>query len=59
MLGLVSPNIHAVRLHFVEWMKQFYVAEGEPFEAFGFEEIHRGGQNNIIFLHSMEKRRKK
>ena len=22
----------------VEWMKQFYVAEGEPFEAFGFEE---------------------
>ena len=38
VLGLVSPNIHAVRLHFVEWMKQFYVAEGEPFEAFGFEE---------------------
>ena len=38
VLGLVSPNIHAVRLHFVEWMKQFYVAEGEPFDAFGFEE---------------------
>lgn len=38
VLGLVSPNIHAVRLHFVEWMKQFYLAEGEPFEAFGFNE---------------------
>ena len=38
VLGLVSPNIHAVRLHFVEWMKQFYVAEGEPFDAFGFEQ---------------------
>ncbi|MFL2952852.1 MAG: V-type ATP synthase subunit I [Candidatus Thalassarchaeaceae archaeon] len=38
VLGLVSPNIHAVRLHFVEWMKQFYLAEGEPFEAFGFKE---------------------
>ena len=40
VLGLVSPNIHAVRLHFVEWMKQFYLAEGEPFEAFGFKERH-------------------
>ena len=38
VLGLVSPNIHAVRLHFVEWMKQFYLADGEPFEPFGFEE---------------------
>lgn len=38
VLGLVSPNIHAVRLHFVEWMKQFYMADGDPFEPFGFEE---------------------
>ena len=38
VLGLVSPNIHAVRLHFVEWMKQFYIADGDPFEPFGFEE---------------------
>ncbi|MBR84951.1 MAG: hypothetical protein CMA85_03300 [Euryarchaeota archaeon] len=37
VLGVFSPNIHTVRLHFVEWMMQFYEGSGLPFEAFGFE----------------------
>jgi vacuolar-type H+-ATPase subunit I/STV1 len=36
VLGVVSPNIHAARLHLVEWMKQFYVVAGEKFSPFGF-----------------------
>ena len=36
MLGVISPNIHAARLHLVEWMKQFYEAVGEKFSPFGF-----------------------
>ena len=34
-LGVFSPNIHAARLHFVEWMRQYYDASGEPFMPFG------------------------
>ena len=37
VLGVFSPNIHAVRLHFVEWMMQFYEGSGKPFESFGFK----------------------
>jgi len=37
VLGVFSPNIHTVRLHFVEWMMQFYEGSGLPFKAFGFE----------------------
>ena len=37
VLGVFSPNIHTVRLHFVAWMMQFYEGSGLPFEAFGFE----------------------
>ncbi len=36
LLGVVSPNIHAARLHLVEWMKQFYEVLGEKFSPFGF-----------------------
>ena len=36
LLGVVSPNIHAARLHLVEWMKQFYEVVGEKFAPFGF-----------------------
>jgi len=36
LLGVVSPNIHAARLHLVEWMKQFYEVMGEKFAPFGF-----------------------
>ena len=35
VLGVFSPNIHAARLHFVEWMNQFYDGSGEPFKPFG------------------------
>ena len=37
VLGVFSPNIHTVRLHFVEWMMMFYEGSGLPFEAFGFK----------------------
>ena len=35
VLGIFSPNIHAARLHFVEWMRQYYDSSGEPFNPFG------------------------
>lgn len=35
VLGVFSPNIHAARLHFVEWMRQFYTASGKPFAPLG------------------------
>ena len=35
VLGLFSPNIHAARLHFVEWMRQYYDSSGEAFDPFG------------------------
>ena len=34
-LGVFSPNIHAARLHFVEWMRQYYDSSGEAFNPFG------------------------
>ena len=36
VLGVFSPNIHAARLHFVEWMRQYYDSSGEAFKPFGF-----------------------
>ena len=36
VLGVFSPNIHAARLHFVEWMRQYYDSSGEAFQPFGF-----------------------
>jgi len=35
VLGVFSPNIHAARLHMVEWMKQYYDSSGKPFSPFG------------------------
>ena len=35
LLGVFSPNIHAARLHMVEWMKQYYDSSGQPFSPFG------------------------
>ncbi len=40
VLGVFSPNIHAARLHFVEWMRQYYDSSGEAFEPFGFRSHH-------------------
>ena len=34
-LGLLSPSIHAARLHFVEWMGKFHDGSGEPFAPLG------------------------
>ena len=39
-LGVFSPNIHAARLHFVEWMRQYYDSSGEAFSPFGFRSRH-------------------
>ena len=39
-LGVFSPNIHAARLHFVEWMRQYYDSSGEKFTPFGFRSRH-------------------
>jgi V/A-type H+-transporting ATPase subunit I len=39
-LGVFSPNIHAARLHFVEWMRQYYDSSGEAFTPFGFRSRH-------------------
>lgn len=39
-LGVFSPNIHAARLHFVEWMRQYYDSSGEDFSPFGFRSRH-------------------
>ena len=36
-LGVFSPNIHAARLHFVEWMRQYYDSSGEEFRPFGLK----------------------
>ena len=36
-LGVFSPNIHAARLHFVEWMRQYYDSSGEAFRPFGLD----------------------
>jgi len=39
-LGVFSPNIHAARLHFVEWMRQYYDSSGEEFRPFGLRSQH-------------------
>lgn len=33
-LGLISPTIHALRLHYVEFFRQFYSPGGRPYEPF-------------------------
>jgi V/A-type H+/Na+-transporting ATPase subunit I len=38
-IGLFSPAIHALRLHYVEFFGKFYSPGGRPYEPFG----HRGG----------------
>ena len=43
-LGLLSPSIHAARLHFVEWMGKFHSGSGVPFNPLGGRRIHVEGQ---------------
>ena len=42
-LGLLSPSIHAIRLHFVEWMGKFHDGSGEEFQPLGGRPLHVEG----------------
>ncbi|MBF15013.1 MAG: hypothetical protein CMA97_05830 [Euryarchaeota archaeon] len=42
-LGLLSPSIHAIRLHFVEWMGKFYDGSGRAFAPLGGQPLHVEG----------------
>ena len=44
-LGILSPSIHAVRLHFVEWMGKFYDGSGKAFSPLGGRTLHVEGQS--------------
>ncbi|MCH1539985.1 MAG: hypothetical protein L7S56_00925 [Candidatus Poseidonia sp.] len=44
-LGLLSPSIHAARLHFVEWMGKFYDGSGRVFAPLGGRTLHSEGQS--------------
>jgi len=35
VMGAFSPTIHSLRLHYVEFFRKFYQAEGMPFVPFG------------------------
>ncbi len=39
-LGILSPTIHAARLHFVEWMGKFYDGSGSAFAPLGGRNLH-------------------
>ena len=45
-LGLLSPSIHAIRLHFVEWMGKFYDGSGEAFSPIGGRPLHVEGHTS-------------
>jgi V/A-type H+-transporting ATPase subunit I len=42
-LGLLSPSIHAIRLHFVEWMGKFHDGSGQEFKPLGGRPLHVEG----------------
>ena len=42
-LGILSPSIHAIRLHFVEWMGKFYDGSGVIFNPLGGRTLHVEG----------------
>ena len=44
-LGILSPNIHAARLHFVEWMGKFPSGTGRVFTPIGGRTLHTEGQS--------------
>ena len=44
-LGILSPSIHAARLHFVEWMGKFYSGTGRVFTPIGGRTLHTEGQS--------------
>ena len=44
-LGILSPSIHAIRLHFVEWMGKFYDGSGKAFSPLGGRTLHVEGKS--------------
>lgn len=43
LLGILSPSIHAARLHFVEWMSKFHDGSGVAFSPLGGRPLHVEG----------------
>ena len=43
LLGILSPSIHAARLHFVEWMSKFHDGSGAAFSPLGGRPLHVEG----------------
>jgi len=37
VLGILSPSLHSIRLHYVEFFSQFYTGGGKEFNPFGAE----------------------
>ena len=46
-MGVFSPTIHALRLHYVEFFKQFYSPGGRPYEPFRHREPRRATKRGI------------
>jgi V/A-type H+/Na+-transporting ATPase subunit I len=46
-MGVFSPTIHALRLHYVEFFKQFYSPGGRPYEPFRHREPRRATTRGI------------
>lgn len=46
-MGVFSPTIHALRLHYVEFFKQFYSPGGRPYEPFRHGEPRRASTRGI------------
>ena len=46
-MGVFSPTIHALRLHYVEFFKQFYSPGGRPYEPFRRRDPSRASTRGI------------